>query len=83
VDVKFPQAAGETKASIRAGAASLDLVIPEGVAASITIDSGVSSVNVDEGRFPKAGDRYESPDFESAQNKLTLDIGILTLEPPV
>jgi hypothetical protein len=54
----------------------LDLFVPEGVAASITIDSGVSSVNVDEGRFPKAGDRYESPDFESAQNKLTLDIDV-------
>jgi hypothetical protein len=76
VDVTFPRAAGETEASVRAGAASLDLFVPEGVAASITIDSGVSSVNVDEGRFPKAGDRYESPDFESAQNKLTLDIDV-------
>jgi hypothetical protein len=76
VDVTFPRAAGETEASIRAGAASLDLLIPEGVAASITIDSGVSSVNVDEGRFPKTGDRYESPDFNSAQNKVTLDIDI-------
>ena len=76
VDVKFPQAAGETKASIRAGAASLDLVIPEGVAASITIDSGLSSIDVDEARFPKAGDKYESPDFDSAQNKLTLDIDV-------
>ncbi len=76
VDVKFPQAAGETEASIRAGAASLDLVIPEGVAASITGDSGLSSVDVDEGRFPKAGDKYESPDFDSAQNKLILDIDV-------
>jgi hypothetical protein len=76
IDVRFPENAGYTDVSINAGAVDLDLVVPQGVAARITVDSGVSSINVDEGRFPKAGDRYESTDFDSTENRLVLDIDV-------
>jgi len=76
LEVRFPRGAGTTEARIKAGAAKLELVVPQGVAASISVDSGLSSVSVDEERFPKAGGKYESPDFASAQNRLTLDIAV-------
>ncbi len=72
--VRFSKAAGATDATVKAGAADLDLVVPEGVAARISIDAVLANVNVDETRFPKKGDRYESPGFDTAQNKLTLEI---------
>ena len=72
--VRFPRAAGTTDAHVKAGAADLELVVPEGVAARISIEGALSRVDVDETRFPKKGDRHESVGFDEAQNKLTLEI---------
>jgi hypothetical protein len=72
----FPRAAGETTARIKAGAANITLIVPVGVAASISVDSGLSSIRIDEARFPRRGDKYESRDFSSATNKLYLEIDV-------
>jgi len=72
----LPAAAGMTKASIQGGAASVSIRIPEGVAASILARGGLAGISVDTQRFPRAGDRYQSPDYESAANRVDLHVEI-------
>ncbi|MYD94287.1 MAG: hypothetical protein F4Y02_11490 [Chloroflexi bacterium] len=74
IDVVLPANAGRTAAEFNIGAADLDITVPAGVAARIDFDGGISSLNIDESRFPKQGDRYVSPDFESAANRVTIKI---------
>ncbi len=75
IDVVMPAAAGKTEASIEVGAASLRITVPEGVAARIVVDAGLSSIQVDEGRFAQLkGDVYTSPDFARAANRLDITI---------
>jgi hypothetical protein len=72
--VHFPREAGMTRAQVKAGAASVKLSIPEGVAARITSAVAIGSFHVDTQRFPRSGSGYESPDFATAANKLDLRI---------
>ena len=75
IDVVMPAAAGKTEASIEVGAASLRITVPEGVAARIVVDAGLSSVQIDEGRFAQQKDDvYTSPGFERAANRLDITI---------
>ncbi len=74
IDVVLPASAGRTTAEFSIGAADLDITVPDGVAAQIDFDGGISSLNIDESRFPKQGDRYVSPDFESAANRVSIKI---------
>lgn len=74
IDMVLPANAGRTSAEFSIGAADLDITIPAGVAARIDFDGGISSLNIDESRFPKVGDRYVSRDFESAANRVTIKI---------
>jgi Domain of unknown function (DUF5668) len=81
--VRFPQAGGAVTARIRGGASSIALEIPQNVAAQIRHRGGLSSLNVDQSRFPPAGDNvYRSRDYDSAQNKvdLTLDTGVTSIQ---
>ena len=83
IDVTMPASAGRTAASFEVGAASLRITVPEGVAARIEVDAGLSSVQINEGRFPKASDDvYISPDFDRAANRLdiTIDAGASHVE---
>ncbi len=83
IDVVMPAAAGKTEASIEVGAASLRITVPEGVAAHIEVDAGLSSIQIDEGRFPQQRDDvYTSPGFERAVNRLdiTIDAGASHVE---
>jgi hypothetical protein len=72
--VKLPANAGNTLVDIESGAASVDLSVPEGVAARIRIEQGVSSVDIDETRFPASGSLRQSPDFDSAANKVEISL---------
>ncbi|MEX2160381.1 MAG: toast rack family protein [Anaerolineales bacterium] len=74
--VVMPKKAGHTDAEISGGAASFDITIPKGVAARIEVQSGLGSVNVDEGRFPRAGKAYQSENYKSAANTLDLRIEV-------
>ena len=74
IDVVLPANAGRTSAEFNIGAADLDITVPAGVAAEIDFEGGISSLNIDESRFPKQGNRYVSPDFESAANRVTIKI---------
>jgi len=72
--VRFPREAGSTQATIKAGASSLTLEIPPGVAARIKPSLGLASLNIDESRFPHRDEYYVSSDFESASQRLDVSI---------
>ena len=75
IDVTMPAAAGQTEADFDVGAASLRITVPEGVAARIEVDAGLSSVQINEDRFPQASDDvYISPDFDRAANRVDISI---------
>jgi hypothetical protein len=72
--IQFSERPANALAEVSLGAASAELTIPVGVAASIRIKSGLTGINVDQRRFPRRGEAYESADFASADHRLTLQI---------
>lgn len=72
-DLTLPANAGLTRVNIEAGAASMVIRVPSGVAARLRLTGGVASLDVDEKRFPRLGGYYQSPDFDSAPNKIELE----------
>ena len=81
-EIKLPAAAGSTYFKVGAGAASVDITVPQGVAARIEAEAGLASVEVDQSRFPKANGIYQSPDYDSAENKVEIRIetGMASIE---
>ena len=72
--VVLPRNAGTTEVRAEHGAASLTFEVPAGVAARIRTRMAIGSSQIDEGRFPSAGDVYQSIDYGSAANRVDLDI---------
>jgi hypothetical protein len=72
--VTLPAKAGLTRVKIEAGAASVNVRVPGGVAARIRSESGLARVSVDETRFPRQGAVYESPDYDAAAHKAEIKI---------
>jgi hypothetical protein len=70
----LPAHAGATRATVKAGVASVHLSVPAGVAARIVGQMGLGALNVDESRFPRHGKIYESPDYASATDRLDLNV---------
>ena len=68
-----PAMAGFTDATVGIGAASLEVTVPEGVAAEIRVDAGMSSVDIDD-RFPKVNGLHVSPDYDTAAHRLNLEV---------
>jgi hypothetical protein len=81
-DIKLPTGAGMTYFKVEAGAASLEIDVPEGVAARIDTESGLASISVDQNRFPKTNGIYQSSDYETAENKVDIQIetGMASIE---
>ena len=72
VTLWLPEAAGHSRVDIRGGMGSIKIHVPEKVAARISISSGMSDISIDQARFPTRGGVHESPDFNSAANKVEL-----------
>ncbi len=73
--ILLPETAGTTHLSIKAGMASVEVNVPENVAAQIKIQSGLSDIKVNQDRFGLSGDgRYVSNGFETAENKIYINI---------
>lgn len=72
--VVLPRNAGVTDVHAEHGAASLTFEIPPGVAARIRTRMALGSSHIDESRFPRSGDVYQSVDYASAANRVDLDI---------
>lgn len=70
----LPASAGFTRVLVESGAASINIRVPQGVAARIRARSGLSSINIDTTRFTRLGDLYQSADYDTAENKADIDI---------
>lgn len=72
--IVLPSAAGATSVRVEAGAASLVIEVPDGVAARIRTRVVLGSVQIDESRFPPVGGGYESGDYATAANRADIDV---------
>jgi hypothetical protein len=73
-EIDFPAHAGQTFAKVETGAASVEIRIPQGVAARIRSSSGLSGVTIDTHRFPGGSGSFRSPDYDTAANRLELEL---------
>jgi hypothetical protein len=72
--VMLPRNAGTSEVHAEHGAASLTFEIPSGVAARIRARMAIGSSQIDEARFPRVGDLYQSVDYGTAANRIDLDV---------
>jgi len=72
--VMLPRTAGQTDVKAEAGAASVTFVVPADVAARVHGVVALGRINVDESRFPRFGNDYQSSDYASATNRVDLEI---------
>ena len=73
--VALPSPSGTTHIYIKSDVANLEITIPQGVAARFKIDSDLSATEIDEKRFPPREEGYYiSPNFESAENRIDLEL---------
>lgn len=71
----LPDSAGFTQVKIEAGAASVSVRVPSGVAASIHAEGGLASISVDKSRFePQGSGYYQSKGYDSAENKVEMNV---------
>jgi phage shock protein PspC (stress-responsive transcriptional regulator) len=80
--VRLPEQ-GTTSVHITGGASNVTLEVPPQVAAQFRYTGGLSTFNIDQNRFPQAGDHiYRSPDYERSQNRVdvTLETGVTTIQ---
>ncbi len=75
-EITLPAKAGFTKVVIDAGAASLRIRVPSGVAARIKTKGALVGVDIDRSRFPREGGVYQSPDYSTAENKADIDVDL-------
>ena len=74
-------ARGRFRADFDFGAASLEVIIPDGLSARIRASLGAADMKIDESRFPRNGSYYQSPDYDSAANAvdMTIDAGAASI----
>lgn len=75
--VKLPANAGHTLVDVESGAATVEMIVPEGVAARIRFEQGASSKDIDEKRFPlltSMSNLHQSPDYDSAANQVEINL---------
>jgi len=70
----MPAHAGLTTARVQSGVSSVYVTIPEGVSARISVQSGLAGVSINRDRFPRQTGGYQSPDYDTATNKIDLRI---------
>jgi hypothetical protein len=75
-EMTLPSSAGHTRVEVEAGVASVGIQIPSGVAAQIRTGGALAEIKVDRERFPREGNRYQSPDYESAENRVEIKVDV-------
>jgi hypothetical protein len=80
----LPASAGDTAIDIDMDVSNLEITVPEGVAVKIKADINLSIFTIDTERFPRHGDYYVSPGYDSAANRVEMnilcDVGRVTVE---
>jgi len=59
---------------LNGGVSNLHVTIPPGVVARIRVNKGIGSLRVDEARFTKSGNTYQSAEYVSASNKIDIEV---------
>ena len=72
--IDLPVNAGFTRVIVESGAASVRLRVPTTVAATIRVRSALAGIHVDASRFHRTGGSYASTDYDSAKNKVEIDV---------
>jgi len=70
----LPASVNDGVMNIELNVANLDITVPEGLAVEIKTDDSLSITNIDTKRFPKEGDYYVSPGYDTAVNRVVLNI---------
>jgi hypothetical protein len=75
-------ARGRFRADLDLGAASLEVTVPEGLSARIHASLGAAGFTINEARFPRNSNYYQSPDYDSAANAvdMTIDAGAASIK---
>ncbi len=73
-EMTLPARAGKVRVKVESGAAAVVLRVPDGVAARISVESGLAGISIDSNRFPRSGAGYQSPDFDRAENSADIRI---------
>ena len=63
-----------TTMKVNGGVGSVSIAIPQDVAARIHINGGLGGANIDQGRFAKMGDVYQSANYATAENKIDIEV---------
>ena len=71
--INLPKNAGYTKVKVESGAASLEIHIPKDTAARIHV-KGLVTKEINRKRFPLRGNYYQSEDYESAKNRVEIQV---------
>jgi hypothetical protein len=81
-EIRLPVESGHTQVEVHSGASSIKIFVPDRVAARIHFRGGLSSLNVDTARFPRAGEYYQSSDYDTAVNRvdMLLEAGVGAVE---
>jgi hypothetical protein len=72
-NVQLPSA-GQTSVRVQCGFAAVNLQVPAGVAARIRGRIAIGSTEVDELRFPRTGEAWESVDFQTALDRVDISV---------
>lgn len=62
------------RAEVEAGAASVRIRVPEGVAARIRRQGGLAEIRINEQRFPRSGEVFQSEGYDNAVHRIDLDV---------
>ncbi|HEX7587428.1 MAG TPA: DUF5668 domain-containing protein [Anaerolineae bacterium] len=65
---------GVTTLRVNGGVGNATITVPNGVSARIHVNSGLGAIRVNETRFPKAADGYQSSDYGSSANKIDIAV---------
>jgi hypothetical protein len=81
-EVNLPVRAGYTRVDIESGAASVTLRVPENVAARIQASGGLAEIKIDQTRFPRQGNGYQSPGYDLGTDKadIIVETGVGTVK---
>ena len=72
VEITLPNS-GDFEATIDGGVGEIIVLIPDTLAAQITANAGIGRTQV-EGNYINNGETYSSPDFDSATNRVILEV---------
>ena len=74
IRILLPIDAGQTHVVIASGATDVEIVVPQGVAATIVNEAFLSSTQIDSTRFFETDDGHQSPDYFNAENRVSIEI---------